>query len=179
MRLSRPVMRDPMPRVALVDDDYGRLAAFRHAVRRFLHFSESAAEGAGITAQQYHALLVVRVSTGAQHMTINDLAGQLVIKHNSAVGLVDRLVDQGLLLRKPAMDDARKVNLSLTEKGSRVLERLALSHRQELLRVGPELQQVLRQIALPGLENRGGKLRAAGTGKEIWNADAPVGKPRS
>jgi DNA-binding MarR family transcriptional regulator len=166
-----------MPRLGLTDDDYARLAAFRHRIRRFLHFSESAAESMGITAQQYHALLVVRVSTGATHMTINDLASQLFIKHNSAVGLVDRLVDQGLLLRKPATDDARKVNLSLTEKGSRVLERLALSHRDELLRFGAELQKALQQIALPDLEPR--KLRAAGTAKEIWKAPDRVGKPRS
>jgi DNA-binding MarR family transcriptional regulator len=166
-----------MPRLGLTDDDYARLAAFRHAVRRFLHFSESAAESSGITAQQYHALLVVRVSTGATPMTINDLAGELVIKHNSAVGLVDRLVDQGLLLRTPAMDDARKVNLSLTEKGSRVLERLALRHRDEILRVGPELQKALQKIAFPDLEPR--KLRAAGMAKEIWKAEDSVGKPRS
>jgi DNA-binding MarR family transcriptional regulator len=56
------------------------------------------------------------------------------------------VVDQGLLVRKPATDDARKVNLSLTEKGSRVLERLAVSHREELLRVAPRLRKLLRQI---------------------------------
>ena len=136
-----------MLRLPFADDDYARLAAFRHALRRYLHFSESASESMGITSPQYHALLVVRVSAGAQQTTINDLATRLFIKHNSAVGLVDRLVDQGLLVRKPATDDARKVNLSLTEKGSRVLERLAVSHREELLRVGPELQRLLRQIA--------------------------------
>jgi DNA-binding MarR family transcriptional regulator len=145
-RPSGVVKRTPLPRLA--DEDYQRLAAFRHAVRRFLHFSESAAESMGITAPQYHALLVVRVSAGAQpHIAINELAGQLLIKHNSAVGLVDRLVDQGLLVRKAATDDARKVNLTLTDKGSRVLERLAQSHRDELSRVGPELQKLLRQIA--------------------------------
>jgi len=136
-----------MPRLPLADDDYARLAAFRHAVRRFLHFSETAAESMGITSPQYHALLVIRTSGGTEHVTINHLAGKLFVKHNSAVGLVDRLVDQGLLVRKPATDDARKVNLSLTEKGSRVLERLAVSHRDELQRAGPELQRLLRQIA--------------------------------
>lgn len=130
---------------ALADDEYARLAAFRHSLRGFLHFSESTAAGMGITAQQYHALLVVRV--GNQHMNINDLAAQLLIKHNSAVGLVDRLAEQGLLVRRPAPDDGRKVNLTLTAKGSRVVERLAGVFREELARVGPRLRKVLGQIA--------------------------------
>ena len=136
--------RRPLP--PLDPDDYRRLAAFRHTLRRFLHFSESAAARMGVTGQQYHALLAVRASAGGP-LTINDLAGQLLIKHNSAVGLVDRLADQGLLVRKPARDDARKVNLALTAKGARVLERLAGSHREELGRVGTQLRELLRQIA--------------------------------
>ena len=136
----RPVRR-------LADSEYARLAAFRHTLRRFLHFSESAAARMGVTAQQYHALLVVRANADARHMTINDLARQLLIKHNSAVGLVDRLVEQDLLSRRPARDDARKVNLALTARGSRVLERLAGSHREELGRVGAQLRELLRQIA--------------------------------
>ena len=40
--------------------DYARLASFRYALRSFLHFSESAAAGVGLTGQQYQAMLVVR-----------------------------------------------------------------------------------------------------------------------
>ena len=133
------------PIAALTDDDFARLAAFRHTLRGFLHFSETAAAGMGITAQQYHALLVVRV--GKEQLNINDLAAQLFIKHNCAVGMVDRLAEQGLLVRRPARDDARKVNLALTAKGSRVLERLAAVFREELARVGPRLRKLLGEIA--------------------------------
>jgi DNA-binding MarR family transcriptional regulator len=76
------------------------------------------------------------------------------------------------------MDDARKVNLSLTDKGSRVLERLAHGHRQELLRIGPELERLLRQIAPADLENGNRKLRAAGA-REIWKPGVPDGKQGS
>jgi DNA-binding MarR family transcriptional regulator len=81
-----------------------------------------------------------------KEVTINELAQQLFIKHNSAVGLVDRLAKQGLLMRAPSRDDARKVSLRLTAKGSRVLGRLAGIHRDELDRVGPQLRELLRQI---------------------------------
>jgi DNA-binding MarR family transcriptional regulator len=80
-------------------------------------------------------------------LTINDLAQQLLIRHNSAVGLVDRLSKQGLAVREPSPDDKRKVYLRLTAKGDRVLARLAEVHREELRRIAPELRDQLQEIA--------------------------------
>ena len=54
--------------------DYARLAAFRGAVREFLHFSEDAAARAGLTAQHYQAMLILRACPEDERMTINDLA---------------------------------------------------------------------------------------------------------
>jgi DNA-binding MarR family transcriptional regulator len=124
--------------------EYQQLASFRYALRSFLRFSEVAAETVGLTAQQYQALLAVCASAG--HVTINDLAQQLLIRHNSAVGLVDRLTAQGLLAREPSAQDGRKVYLRLTAKGDRVLEKLAEVHREELRRIGPQLEALLHDI---------------------------------
>lgn len=126
--------------------EYQQLAAFRHALRGFLRFSESAAEKDGLTAQNYQALLTLRACPEGRRVTINDLAGQLMIRHNSAVGLVDRLARQGLVAREPAPEDRRKVHLRLTAKGDRLLGRLAGVHREELQRIGPQLDELLRQI---------------------------------
>src|SRR5687767_11524067 len=125
--------------------EYQQLASFRYALRSFLRFSETAAEGLGLTAQPYQALLAVCASAGG-HVMINDLAQQLLIRHNSAVGLVDRLTAQGLLAREPSAEDGRKVYLRLTAKGDRVLEKLAEVHREELRRIGPQLEGLLHQI---------------------------------
>jgi len=125
--------------------EYQQLASFRYALRSFLRFSETAAEGLGLTAQQYQALLAVCASAGG-HVMINDLAQQLLIRHNSAVGLVDRLTAQGLLTREPSAEDGRKVYLRLTAKGDRVLEKLAEVHREELRRIGPQLEALLHEI---------------------------------
>jgi DNA-binding MarR family transcriptional regulator len=125
--------------------EYQQLASFRYALRSFLRFSETAAEGLGLTAQQYQALLAVCASAGG-HVMINDLAQQLLIRHNSAVGLVDRLTAQGLLTREPSAEDGRKVYLRLTTKGDRVLEKLAEVHREELRRIGPQLEALLHDI---------------------------------
>ena len=124
--------------------EYQQLASFRYALRCFLRFSEAAAEKVGLTAQHYQALLAVCATPG--HITINDLAQQLLIRHNSAVGLVDRLAAQGLLAREPSPEDARKVYLRLTAKGDRVLEKLAEVHREELRRIGPQLEALLHDI---------------------------------
>jgi DNA-binding MarR family transcriptional regulator len=124
--------------------EYQQLASFRYSLRSFLRFSEAAAEKLGLTAQHYQALLAICAIPGG--VTINDLAQQLLIRHNSAVGLVDRLTKQGLLAREPAPDDARKVYLRLTAKGDRLLERLAEVHREELRRIGPQLEELLHRI---------------------------------
>jgi DNA-binding MarR family transcriptional regulator len=125
--------------------EYRQLALFRYALRSFLRFSEAAAEKVGLTAQHYQALLAVCATPGGR-VTINDLAQQLLIRHNSAVGLADRLTNQGLVAREPSPEDGRKVYLRLTAKGDRVLERLAEVHREELRRIAPQLRQLLQQI---------------------------------
>ncbi len=65
---------------AIRDTDYQRLAAFRHALRRFLAFSEAAARGAGITPQQHQALLAIKGAPDPAAVTVGDLAQQLLLQ---------------------------------------------------------------------------------------------------
>lgn len=134
------------PPLKLDTHEYEQLAAFRYALRGFLRFSEAEAEKGGLTAQNYQALLALRACPQGSRLTINDLAQELMIRHNSAVGLVDRLTKQGLVAREPSPEDGRKVYLRLTAKGDRILEKLAEVHREELQRIGPQLEELLRQI---------------------------------
>jgi DNA-binding MarR family transcriptional regulator len=130
-------------RYSLRTSDYARLAQFRHALREFLRFSEDAAAAAGLTAQHYQAMLILRACPEDRRITINDLAHELLIKHNSAVGLVDRLVEEGLVVREPSSADRRKVELRLSARGRQVLSKLAGMHRSELQRIGPVLRRLL------------------------------------
>ena len=125
----------PRHRNKLREHEYLQLAAFRRALRVFTRFSEVEAEKRGLTAQHYQALLSLRACPQGERLTINDLAQQLLIRHNSAVGLVDRLTRRALVAREPAPEDRRKVYLRLTAKGERLLERLAEVHREELRRL--------------------------------------------
>ncbi len=122
------------------------LAAFRYALRRFLSFSEEEARTAGITPQQYQALLMVRGSPGRDQLTISELAERLKIQHHSAVGLVNRLVAQGLMVRRPGTHDRRKVYAALTSRGANLLEQLAAMHIDQLRRLWPDLQPALERL---------------------------------
>ena len=134
-------------RFRLTTRDYAQLAAFRHALRGFLRFSEAAAADAGLTTQHYQAMLILRACPEGGSVTINDLAQQLIIKHNSAVGLVDRLVREKLIVRERASGDRRKVELRLTGRGRQVLAKLAAMHAEELQRVGPVLKRFFAQLS--------------------------------
>ena len=97
--------------------EYETLAAFRYALRQFLHFSDTAAEAVGLTPQQHQALLAIKGFPGRDRVTIGELAERLQIRHHSAVGLVDRLVTQKLVAREAAADDRRQVYVRLTPAG--------------------------------------------------------------
>ncbi|HEY6821142.1 MAG TPA: MarR family transcriptional regulator [Burkholderiales bacterium] len=141
-----PELRKAERRHRLGTRDYAQLAAFRQALRGFLRFSEAAAAAAGLTGQHYQAMLVLRACAEGRRVTINDLAQQLLIKHNSAVGLVDRLVEERLVVREPSTADRRKVELRLTEHGRQVLAKLVVAHREELRRIGPIMKRFFGQI---------------------------------
>ena len=136
-------------RFKLATRDYARLAAFRYALRRFLRFSEAAAARVGLTGQHYQAMLVLRACPDDERVTINDLARHLLIKHNSAVGLVNRLVEEKLIARAVSSGDRRKVELRLTGRGRQVLAKLAAVHRAELQRIGPLLGRFFAELSEP------------------------------
>ena len=87
-------------------------------------------------------MLVVRTyPTGA--IMIRELADQMLLQHNGAVQMVDRLVVGGLVQRSQSPTDGRSVLVSLTAKGLALLEHLASQHAQELLKQEPLLAEFL------------------------------------
>lgn len=130
----------------LANADYQRLAEFRYLLRHFLIFSEDAAEGAGLTAQQHQALLAIKGFGGDKPMTTGDLAGRLGIRHHSAVGLIDRLLSKSLVRRRTGLEDRRQVLLTLTPKAEALLAGLTAAHRDEIKRLAPLLQTLLKHF---------------------------------
>lgn len=138
-------MRMAGPKPGLSDAEYRLLAGFRHALRRFLRFSEAAAGEQGLTPQQHQALLAIRGATGGR-LAVGGLAEQLQLRPHSAAGLATRLEAQGLLRREPGAEDARQVMLALTPQAENLLELLSLAHRRELERMAPTLRALLQML---------------------------------
>jgi DNA-binding MarR family transcriptional regulator len=161
-------LRKAERRFKLTTHDYAQLAAFRHALRGFMRFSDAAAAEVGLTTRHYHAMLVLRGCPDGQRVSISDLAQQLFIKHNSAVGLVDRLAREMLIVREESSIDRRRVELHLTGRGRRVLAKLAAMHRRELQRIGPKLKQFFANVSR--LERASGSRSAAARRPAQWRA---------
>jgi len=126
--------------------DYLALGEFRYQIRRFLHFSEEAARLDGLEPQQHQMLLAVRVLGETAEPTVGLLAEHLLLRPHSAVGLVDRLEERGLVERSRGTADRRQVYVRLTPAGQEKLRRLSLSHSQELRSSGPSLVEALRAL---------------------------------
>ena len=119
-------------------------SAFRDGLRRFLHWSEQQAKAAGLTGAQYQLLLAVRGHPDAP--SVGDVADHLLLRHHSAVELVDRAERAGLVRRVPDASDQRVVRLELTPDGEASLAELAAAHLEELSRLRPSFEGLWRHL---------------------------------
>lgn len=118
------------------DAEYQQLLAFRTALRRFDQWSRQAAEEHGMSHAQHQLLLAVRGSTSAGGPTLGEVAEALLVRHHTATELVDRVQHLGLVDRHRDPDDARRVQLRLSDRGRELLESLTDVHVEELRRLG-------------------------------------------
>jgi len=131
---------------AVSPDDYRALAAFRYEIRRFVAWSERTARAAAIEPQQHQLLLAVRGLPDGAEPTIGAVAERLCVEHHTAVALVDKLEARSLLRRERSRKDRRKVLLSLTPAGARLLAALSTVHRRHLNEEGQPMLKALRAI---------------------------------
>lgn len=138
---------DSRSRVALTRRDYETLSEFRFLLQRFLGFSQAAAAHEGLVPRQHQALLAIKGFPGGDQVTIHDLAERLGIRHHSAVELVDRMDEGGLVVRRHDTVDRRRVLLGLTAAAEDKLAALSAIHLEELQRLRPALLQILGALA--------------------------------
>ena len=126
--------------------EFRELAEFRYQIRRFLRFSEDQAHANGIEPQQHQLLLAIKGLPDGAKPTIGELASRMLIRHHSAVELVNRLTDHGAVERVVAEADHREVLVRLTKKGEALLHSLSVAHHEELRAKGPELMKSLGEV---------------------------------
>ena len=134
------------------DTDYAYLLELRTGLRRFLHWSEELAKANGLTAAQHQLLLAIRGHGGSEGPTITEIADCLLLRHHSAVELVDRAEAAGLVRRCADPDRYRVVRLTLTRKGADTLQRLAAQHLDELAHLAPAMEALWRVLEQAGGE---------------------------
>lgn len=113
-------------------EQYEALSEFRYQLRRFLHFSESAARAEGITPLQYQLLLQIRGFPGRDWALVGELAERLQMKPHGMAALLSRCEESGLISRTQSVTDRRQVEIRLRPGAQRILERLASLHAAEL-----------------------------------------------
>jgi DNA-binding MarR family transcriptional regulator len=127
----------------LSDPEYVRLLTFRVGLRRFLRWSERQAARAGLTPAQHQLLLAIRGHPGRSGPSVGEVADYLLTRHHSAVQLIDRAEQLGLVSRsRDHAEDRRVVRLSLTPAGEAKLAALAAAHLEELRRLAPLIDQL-------------------------------------
>lgn len=114
---------------------YESLANFRYELRRYLRYSEEVTRRHGMTPLQYQLLLQVKGFPDRDYASVGELAERLQAKHHGVVALVTRCENAGLVERRVNEKDRRQVQVYLTEKGEKQLQRLAELHRKELLQL--------------------------------------------
>jgi DNA-binding MarR family transcriptional regulator len=74
--------------------------------------------------------LAVMGELGQNSMTMSELANTLMMTKPQLTHLVDSLVSQGIVERRPDEKDRRVINLALTEKGRALLKEMKLKVKE-------------------------------------------------
>lgn len=117
------------------------------SIVRYVRTREQSVRADGLEPLQYHFLALVEggPSNGNQP-NISALANQLSMHHHSAVELVDRLEQRGLLQRERGKQDRRHVFLKVTAQGKKLLRKVAQKERADVCQFAPELLKGLRNV---------------------------------
>ena len=143
-----------------------------HLARRFqqiavaVFLAEVEDAGFDLTPVQYAVLAAIKLNPGIDQVT---LAGLIAYDRTTITGVVDRLVQKGLLLRRASSRDRRARELQITDAGKRTLRGITPAveaAQQTMLRgltakEGADLMRLLRKAIAAGNELSRAPLRDA------------------
>lgn len=96
--------------------------AFRRILREIRVMARKGELSAGLSAAQTFVLSVLIERPGAG---VNDIAEATLTDRSSVASVVDRLVEQGYIVREQSVNDRRRASLSITGAGRRAMKRTA------------------------------------------------------
>jgi DNA-binding MarR family transcriptional regulator len=74
--------------------------------------------------------LMAQLERAHAGMTLNELSRRMMVTNGNVTGLVERLVAEGLVDRRPSPNDRRAQVVRLTPQGRAIFERMAGGHRE-------------------------------------------------
>src|SRR5262245_7162365 len=117
------------------------LDGLRRVVQQLRESSRAAETRLGLSGAQLFVLARLR---GQDGLSLNQLA-QLTATHQSSVSVVvTRLVERGLVARRPSKSDARRLEISLTPKGKKLIARAPDAAQEVLIGAIETLPESLR-----------------------------------
>src|SRR3954447_7051848 len=117
------------------EPDYRALAALRDGLQELQRFSERASREHGCTAAMYELLLAVKTARRGRGLDIGMVATALRMRHPSAAEMARKANSCGFLTLDPDPDDGRRVLISLSDVGEKVVEAIAEDQTAEVRRL--------------------------------------------
>ena len=154
------VRAPPCPKEILVKDNNdmpGHLARRFQQIAVAVFLAEVGQAGFDLTPVQYAALATIKANPGLDQVT---LAGLIAFDRTTITGVVDRLVQKGLVERRASRRDRRARELEITDEGRRTLRRItpAVESAQQIMLRGlsdkeaEELMRLLQKAIAAGNE---------------------------
>ena len=150
------------------NDKPGPLARRFQQIAVAIFHAEIVAAGHDLTPVQYAALSTIKTRPGIDQVT---LAGLIAYDRTTITGVVDRLVQKGLLVRQANSRDRRARVLQVTDQGQRTLDGIepAVEAAQRIMLRGltaneaDQFMRLLRKAIEAGNELSRAPLREAST----------------
>jgi DNA-binding MarR family transcriptional regulator len=103
--------------------------------------------------------LMAQLDRAHKGMTLGELSQRMMVSNGNVTGLVDRLVEQALIDRRPSPDDRRAQIVSLTADGRRLFRAMARANEQWIGEMfgdlsNGEIEALLRLLAKAKLSAR-------------------------
>jgi DNA-binding MarR family transcriptional regulator len=96
--------------------------------------------------------LMAQLDKAPNGMTLGELSQRMMVSNGNVTGLAERLVEQGLLDRRPSPNDRRAQIVSLTAEGRRAFRAMARTHEDWIAQIfagldAAEIEQLMALLA--------------------------------
>jgi DNA-binding MarR family transcriptional regulator len=96
--------------------------------------------------------LMAQLDRAPNGMTLGELSQRMMVSNGNVTGLAERLVEQGLLDRRPSPNDRRAQIVSLTAEGRRAFRTMARTHEDWIAQLfagldATEIDQLMALLA--------------------------------